>query len=110
MALWIAGAALPGAAPVAHGQTFACAQDTMGQLSVQAGVRCKCAQVPEGGITGAGAGYAWDCGVLQGRMNQLIPAAPGTYPTPPIDAVVVEKNDRPAGPSKPWQVPDYRQD
>jgi hypothetical protein len=110
MALWIAGAALPGAAPVAHGQTFACAQDTMGQLSVQAGVRCKCVQVPEGGITGAGAGYAWDCGVLQGRMNQLIPAAPGTYPTPPIDAVVVEKNDRPAGPSKPWQVPDYRQD
>ena len=39
-------------------------------------------QVPEGGITGTTAGYAWDCGIVRGRMTQLVPAAPDAYRGP----------------------------
>ena len=88
--LWIGAAALLGPGPAALGQTFACARETAGQLSVQAGVRCQCAPVPGGGITGTAAGYAWDCGILRGRGNQLVPAAPEGYWGPPVDALIVD--------------------
>jgi hypothetical protein len=88
--LWLAAAALLGSAATGHGQTFGCTKGTAGQLSEQAGVRCRCVQVPEGAITGTAAGYAWDCGILRDRRNQLVPATPEVYPVPPIDAVVVD--------------------
>jgi hypothetical protein len=97
----IAAAALLGAATVAHGQTFACEPETAGQLSVQAGVRCQCVPAPQGGITGAPGGYAWDCGVLRGRRNQLVPAAPDAYQGPLTDALVIETDKRPGRSEKP---------
>jgi hypothetical protein len=93
--LWLGAAALLAAAATGHGQTFACAEDTAGQLSEQAGVRCRCVHVPEGAITGRAAGYAWDCGILRDRRNQLVPATPEVYPVPPIDAVVVDPTRTP---------------
>ena len=99
--LCIGAAALLGSAPVGHGQTFACARETAGQLSVQAGVRCQCVQVPEGAITGTTAGYAWDCGILRGRMNQLVPAAPDAYRGPLPDVLVIESDKRRARSGKP---------
>jgi hypothetical protein len=92
---WLAAALLLGAASATHAQTFACARETVGQLSIQAGARCQCVQVPAGSITGTAAGYAWDCGVLRGRLNQLVPAAPETYQGPPIDAVIIESDPLP---------------
>ena len=88
--MWIAAAALLGPGPAAHGQTFACVRETAGQLSVQAGVRCQCAPVAGGGITGTPAGYAWDCGILRGRRNQLVPAAPDGYSGPLVDALIID--------------------
>jgi hypothetical protein len=101
---WIAAALLLGSASAASGQTFPCTQDAVGQLSVQAGVRCQCVLSPGGSITGAPAGYAWDCGVLRGRMNQLVPAGPESYQSPPIDSVIVDPSVVPERPIDPWRV------
>jgi hypothetical protein len=90
VALWLGAAALLGSATASHGQTFACTPETAGQLSVQAGVRCQCVRVPEGGITGTPAGHAWDCGVLRGRRNQLVPATPDAHPMPLVDVLVLD--------------------
>jgi hypothetical protein len=101
--VWVAVPALLGSVSIAHGQAFECARETVGQLSVQAGVRCQCAVVAEGAITGAQAAYAWDCGVLRGRMNGVVPAAPGTYQAPLIDGLVVWSDKPPAQPSNRWR-------
>ena len=87
-------AALLGAAPVALAQTPACGPETAGQLSAQAGVRCECVRVPEGRITGTSSGYAWDCGVLRGRMNQLVPPAPDAYQGSLTDGLIIDADRR----------------
>jgi hypothetical protein len=92
--LCAAVAALLGSAPVALAQTPACGPQTAGQLSAQAGVRCECVRVPEGRITGTSSGYAWDCGVLRGRMNQLVPPAPDTYQGSLGDGLIIDADRR----------------
>jgi hypothetical protein len=92
--LWTAVAALLGSAPAALAETPACGPETAGQLSAQAGVRCECVRVPEGSITGTSAGYAWDCGVLRGRMNQLVPPAPDAYQGSLTDGLIIDADDR----------------
>jgi hypothetical protein len=87
-------AALLGSAPIALAQTPACGPETAGQLSAQAGVRCECVRVPEGRITGTPAGYAWDCGVLRGRMNQLVPPAPDAYQGSLTDGLIIDADRR----------------
>jgi hypothetical protein len=105
--LWTAVAALLGAAPVAFAQTPACGPQTAGQLSMQAGVRCECVRVPEGRITGTSSGYAWDCGVLHGRMNQLVPPAPDAYQGSLTDGLIIDADNRGIRPGKPRQVPRH---
>ena len=99
--VWVAAATLLGSSSVARGQTFACTEETTGQLSLQAGVRCQCVRVPEGSVTGAAAGYAWDCGVLHGRLNQLVPPEPDAYQGPLPEAIIVDAEQRAEGSRKP---------
>jgi hypothetical protein len=102
---WIAGAALLGVAPLAHGQPLACAAETVGELSVQAGVRCQCVRVAGGSITGAPSGYAWDCGILRGRLNQLVSPAPDAYQGLLPEGIIVETENGPEPPRRPWIDP-----
>jgi hypothetical protein len=92
--LCAAVAALLGSAPVVLAQAPACGPQTAGQLSAQAGVRCECVRVPEGTITGTPSGYAWDCGVLRGRMNQLVPPAPDAYQGSLGDGLIIDADRR----------------
>jgi hypothetical protein len=102
---WIAGAALLGVAAHAQGQPLACAAETVGELSVQAGVRCECVRVAGGGITGAPSGYAWDCGILRGRLNQLVSPEPDAYQGLLPEGIIVETEETPAPPRHPWIAP-----
>jgi hypothetical protein len=104
---WLASAMVLGFVSVAHGQTPACGQETVGQLSDQAGVRCECVAVRGGGITGAAGGYAWDCGILRGRMNQLVPPTPNAYQGPLPESIIVDPAEVPVDPREPWLGPRH---
>ena len=91
-----------GAASAAQAQTPACGPETAGQLSDQAGVRCECVAVAGGSITGVASGYRWDCGILRGRMNQLVPASPNAYQGPLPDSIIVDPAEVPLEPHQPW--------
>jgi hypothetical protein len=105
--LCAAVAALLGSAPVALAQTPACGPETAGQLSAQAGVRCECVRVPEGRITGTSSGYAWDCGVLRGRMNQLVPPAPDAYQGSLTDGLIIDADNRRIRSGEPRRFPRH---
>jgi hypothetical protein len=105
---WIAAAMVLGLASVAWGQAPACGPETAGQLSEQAGVRCQCVAGGGGSITGEPSGYRWDCGILRGRMNQLIPATPNAYQGPLPESIIVDPTDVPVDPAEPWLVPRHR--
>lgn len=102
---WIAAVMMFGLVPVAQGQTPACGPETAGQLSDQAGVRCQCVAGAGGSITGETSGYRWDCGILRGRMNQLIPATPNAYQGPLPESIIVDPAEAPVAPVEPWLVP-----
>ena len=104
----LAVAVVLGLAPAARGQTPVCGPETAGQLSDQAGVRCECVAVAGGSITGVASGYRWDCGILRGRMNQLIPATPNAYQGPLPESIIVDPAQVPVDPGKPWIVPRHR--
>ena len=106
--VWLPAVLLLGSAPVAWGQTPACGQETVGQLSEQAGVRCECVAVQGGSITGTASGYQWDCGILRGRMNQLIPATPNAYQGPLPESIIVDPTEVPFEPREPWPPPRHR--
>ena len=61
-------------------QTFACATNTAGQLSLQANVQCACRWFAASALHGAPAGYRWDCGILRARTNHEVPATANPYP------------------------------
>jgi hypothetical protein len=105
---WLAAAAVLGLVSVARGQAPACGPETAGQLSEQAGVRCECVESAGGSITGQPSGYRWDCGILRGRMNQLVPATPNAYPGALPEGIIVDPAEVPLGPSEPWRVPHRR--
>jgi hypothetical protein len=106
--VWIAAALVLGLASAARAQTPACGPETAGQLSDQAGVRCQCVQVAGGSITGEASGYQWDCGILRGRMNQLVPASPNAYQGPLPEGIIVDPTEVPVDPREPWLVPGHR--
>jgi hypothetical protein len=106
--VWIAAAAVLGLGSAARGQEPACGPETAGQLSEQAGVRCQCVAVAGGSITGVASGYRWDCGILRGRMNQLVPATPDAYQGPLPEGIIVDPAEVPADPSGPWLMPRHR--
>ena len=106
---WIAAAfvAVLTAPGAAKAQAPTCGPDTAGQLSEQAGVRCQCIETAGGSITGQPSGYRWDCGILRGRMNQLIPATPNAYQGPLPDSIIVDPAEVPLEPQQPW-IPRHR--
>lgn len=88
--------ALALASPAFAGEPAACGAATAGSLSDQAGVRCECRFFRGGTMVAAPAGYRWDCGVLQGRRNEAVPAAPAYFgPLPDVilegEAVIEER-------------------
>ena len=99
---WLAAVMLLGLAGRAQAQAPACGPETAGQLSEQAGVRCQCVESAGGSITGEPSGYRWDCGVLRGRMNQLVPASPNAYQGPLPEGIIVDPAEVPVEPHKPW--------
>jgi hypothetical protein len=105
---WIAAVMVLGLASAAQGQAPACGPETAGQLSDQAGVRCQCVLGAGGSITGEPSGYRWDCGILRGRMNQLIPATPNAYQGPLPESIIVDPTEVPVDPVEPWPVPPHR--
>jgi hypothetical protein len=105
---WIAAAVVLGLVSAARAQTPACGEETAGQLSDQAGVRCQCVAVAGGSITGATSGYRWDCGILRSRMNQLVPATPDAYQGPLPEGIIVDPGEVPVEPREPWLVPRHR--
>jgi hypothetical protein len=104
---WMAAAVVLGLASATRAQTPACGPETAGQLSDQAGVRCQCVVGAGGSITGEPSGYRWDCGILRGRMNQLVPASPNAYQGPLPEGIIVDPTEVPVEPQKPW-FPGHR--
>lgn len=104
---WVAAIVL-GSASAAWGQAPACGPETAGQLSEQAGVRCECVASAGGSITGTASGYRWDCGILRGRMNQLVPATPNAYQGSLPESIIVDPTDVPVDPREPWFPPHRR--
>jgi hypothetical protein len=104
---WMAAVVVLGLASATWAQTPACGPDTAGQLSDQAGVRCQCVVGAGGSITGEPSGYRWDCGILRGRMNQLVPASPNAYQGPLPEGIIVDPAEVPVEPREPW-VPGHR--
>jgi hypothetical protein len=104
---WIAAVVVLGVVSAARGQAPACGPETAGQLSEQAGVRCECVAAAGGGITGETSGYRWDCGILRGRMNQLVPATSNAYQGPLPESIIVDPTEVPVEPHEPW-VPRHR--
>ena len=72
-------------------QTFACAPETAGQLSVQANVQCECRWFTASGLRDTPPGYRWDCGILRARTNDEVPATSNPYPYPLPEALSIER-------------------
>jgi hypothetical protein len=104
---WMAAVVVLSLASVGQAQTPACGPETAGQLSEQAGVRCQCIESAGGSITGEPSGYRWDCGILRGRMNQLVPASPNAYQGPLPEGIIVDPAEVPVEPHVPW-LPGHR--
>ena len=89
-------------------QTFACAANTAGQLSVQGNVQCECRWFTASRLRGTPAGYRWDCGILRARTNDEVPATSNPYPYPLPEALSIERplilpdlQEVPGGPRPP---------
>jgi len=90
------GLLLAAAAPAPLGaETAACSAATAGQLSLQVLVQCVCRYFPASGLAGTPAGYRWDCGILQARLNQAVPVDLNAYPYPIPDLLLLERDRRP---------------
>ena len=50
-------------------------------------VQCACRFFPESRLAGTPAGYRWDCGVLQARINEEVPVDLNPYPYPLPDGL-----------------------
>ena len=73
----------------------ACSAATAGQLSRQVTVQCACRFFGESRLAGTPAGYRWDCGILQARMNHEIPVDLNPYPYPLPDGLYLDGSFRP---------------
>jgi hypothetical protein len=78
-------------APPGRAQTFACADSTAGQLSVQGNVQCECRWFGASRLRGTPASYRWDCGILRARTNDEVPATSNPYPYPLPEALSIER-------------------
>jgi hypothetical protein len=88
----LAGVATITLAPAALGQAFRCTAETAGQLSIQGIVQCECRPFLESRLAGTPAGSRWDCGILQARMNQEVPATANPYPFPLPPALLLDRD------------------
>ena len=79
-------ALLLGTVPLAPAQAEVptCSAALAGQLSRQVTVQCACRYFVASGLAGTPAGYRWDCGILQARLNGEVPVDlnPYLYPLP----------------------------
>jgi hypothetical protein len=67
-----------------------CSAATAGQLSQQVTVQCACRFFGASRLAGTPAGYRWDCGILQARMNQDAPVDLNLYLYPPVDGLYLD--------------------
>ena len=67
-----------------------CSAATAGQLSRQVTVQCACRFFSESRLAGTPAGYRWDCGILQARMNHEVPVDLNPYADPLIDGLYLD--------------------
>jgi hypothetical protein len=99
-------ALLFGATPLAplQAETPACSAAIAGQLSRQVTVQCVCRYFVASDLAGTPAGYRWDCGILQARLNAEVPVdlSPYLYPLP--EALSLEL----PLPGEPGALPPYR--
>ena len=79
-------ALLLGAGPLApvKAEILVCSAALAGQLSRQVTVQCACRYFVASRLAGTPAGYRWDCGILQARLNPEVPVDlnPYLYPLP----------------------------
>jgi hypothetical protein len=87
-------------ASLGQAQTFACAANTAGQLSLQGNVQCECRGFTASRLRGTPAGYRWDCGILRARTNDEVPATSNPYPYPLPEALSIER---------PLILPDFQE-
>jgi hypothetical protein len=81
------GVAIPSAA---RSEPPVCSAATAGQLSQQATVQCACRFFGESRLAGTPAGYRWDCGILQARMNHEVPVDLNVDPYPIVDGIYLD--------------------
>lgn len=83
-------AALAVSAGPAPGQDFpSCTAETWGVVACIGGKSCECAYRRESAMTGAPAGFRWDCGVLRPRCD--LPPADLAHPRADLpDSVTIE--------------------
>lgn len=53
-------------------------------------VQCACRFLGASRLAGAPAGYRWDCGILQARLNQDVPVDLNSYPYPLLDGLYLD--------------------
>jgi len=68
----------------------ACSAATAGQLSRQVTVQCACRFFSASRLADTPAGYRWDCGILQARLNQEVPVDLNSYPYPLFDGLYLD--------------------
>ena len=88
----VLGAGLP--SPV-RSDPPVCSAATAGQLSQQVTVQCACRFFGASRLAGTPAGYRWDCGILQARMNHEPPVDLNPYLYPLPDGLYLDETFRP---------------
>jgi hypothetical protein len=100
LALLLGAAALaPAAAEIP-----VCSAALAGQLSRQVSVQCACRHFVASELVGTPAGYRWDCGILQARLNGEVPVDLNPYLYPLPEALSLEL----PLPGAPGPLPPYR--
>lgn len=101
---WLAlllGVAAPAPAPA---EIPVCSAALAGQLSRQVAVQCACRFFVASELVGTPAGYRWDCGILQARLNGEVPVDLNPYLYPLPEALSLEL----PSPGEPGSLPPYR--
>ena len=99
-------ALLLGAGPLApvKAEIPVCSAALAGQLSRQVTVQCACRYFVASRLAGTPAGYRWDCGILQARLNGEVPVDLNPYLYPLPEALSLEL----PLPGEPGPLPPYR--
>lgn len=88
-------------------QPPACRPESAGIVACMAGRMCVCAFERAGRMTGAAAGWRWDCGILRPACGggPDTPAATGDYPEIVAPALEFDRRLRVPGPRPPPRRP-----